>query len=41
MFEVEDGMTRGITEKSVTTARALGHNLQKTENRTITMTLAP
>ncbi len=41
VFEVEDGMTRKITEKSVTTARAMGHNLQKTEDKTITITRAP
>jgi hypothetical protein len=34
-------MTRRITEKTVITARALGHNLQKTENKTIAVTLAP
>ena len=41
VLEVEDGMTRKITEKSVTTARAMGHNLQKTEDKTITVTRAP
>jgi hypothetical protein len=41
VFEVEDGMTRKISEKSVTTIRALGHNLSKTETRTITVTRAP
>jgi hypothetical protein len=41
VFEVEDGMTRKITEKSVTTVRAMGHNLQKTEEKTITVTRAP
>jgi hypothetical protein len=41
MFEVEDGMTRKITENSVTTVRAMGHNLQKTEIRTIIVTRAP
>lgn len=40
VFEVEDGMTRKITDKSVTTERAMGHNLQKTEIRTITLTRA-
>jgi hypothetical protein len=34
-------MTRKITDKSVTTARALGHTLQKTEIKTITLTRAP
>ena len=41
MFEVEDGMTRKISGKTVTTARAMGHNLQKIENKTITVTRAP
>ena len=41
VFEVEDGMTRKITEKSVTTVRAMGHNLQKIETKTFTVTRAP
>jgi hypothetical protein len=41
VFEVEDGMTRKISEKSVTIAGALGHILSKTETRTITVTRAP
>jgi hypothetical protein len=41
VLEVEDGMTRKIAEKSVTTVRAMGHNLQKTEDRTVTVTHAP
>ena len=40
-FEVDDGMTRKISGKSVTTVRALGHNLQRTETNTITVTPAP
>jgi hypothetical protein len=40
VFEVEDGMTRKITDKSVTTVRAMGHNLQKIETRTVTVTRA-
>lgn len=40
-FEVEDGMTRKMTQTSVMTARALGHHLQKTESKTVTMTPAP
>lgn len=40
-FEVEDGMTRKVTEKSVMTVRALGHNLQKTETKTITVAPTP
>lgn len=40
-FEVEDGMTRRVTEQSVMTVRALGHNLQKTESKTIAVTPAP
>ena len=41
VFEVEDGMTRRISEKSVTLASAMGHTQSKTETRTITVTLAP
>jgi hypothetical protein len=41
VFEVEDGMTRKISEKSVTTSGAVGHTLSKTETRTITVTPAP
>ena len=41
IFEVENGMTRKLTEKSVMTVRALGHNLQKTETKTITVAPAP
>ena len=41
VFEVEDGMTRKIEEKSVTTIRAMGHNLQKVETKTFTVTRAP
>jgi hypothetical protein len=41
MFEVEDGMTRKISERSVAVARAMGHNLSKTETRTVTVTRAP
>jgi hypothetical protein len=40
-FEVEDGMTRKVSEKSVTVVRALGHNLSKTETKTVTVTRAP
>ena len=40
-FEVEDGMTRRISEKSVTQASAMGHTLSKTETRTITVARAP
>ncbi|MEO6842975.1 MAG: hypothetical protein ABI192_19695 [Bradyrhizobium sp.] len=40
-FEVEDGMTRKITEKSVTVARVLGHSLCKTETKTVIVTRAP
>jgi hypothetical protein len=39
-FAVEDGMTRRISEKSVTAVRALGQSMQKTEIRTITVTPA-
>jgi hypothetical protein len=41
VFEVEDGMTRKVTEKSVFIIRAFGHNLSKTETRTLTVTRAP
>jgi hypothetical protein len=40
-YEVEDGMTRKISEKSVTKASAMGHALSKTETRTVTVTRAP
>lgn len=40
-FEVEGGMTRRITDKSVTMASAMGRGLEKTETRTITVTPAP
>ena len=41
LFEVEDGMTRKVTGKTITTVRAMGHNLQKTEEKTVTVTRAP
>lgn len=41
VFEVEDGMTRKITEVSTTVVRAMGHALSKTETRTVTVTRAP
>jgi hypothetical protein len=40
-FEVEDGMTRRISKKSVTQVSAMGHTLIKTETRTITVARAP
>jgi hypothetical protein len=40
-FEVEEGMTRKVSEKSVTKASAMGHALSKTETRTVTVTRAP
>jgi len=40
-LEVEDGMTRRMTQKSVITERALGHNLRRSESKTITVTPAP
>jgi hypothetical protein len=40
-FEVEDGMTRKVSEKSVTSASAMGHTLSKTETKTVTVTRAP
>lgn len=41
MFEVEDGMTRRITEKSVTTVRVMSRGLDRTQIRIITVTRAP
>jgi hypothetical protein len=40
-FEVEDGMTRKVSEKSVTSASAMGKSLSKTEIKTITVSPAP
>ena len=40
-FEVEDGMTRKITKKSVTVARVMEHSLSKTETKTVTVAAAP
>jgi hypothetical protein len=40
-FEVEDGMTRKISQKKVTLVRAMGHDLSKTETKTVTVTRAP
>ena len=40
-FEVEGGMTRKVSEKSVTSASAMGHTLSKTETKTVTVTRAP
>jgi hypothetical protein len=40
-FEVEDGMTRKVSGKSVTIVSAMGHTLSKTETRTVTVTRAP
>lgn len=41
MFEVEDGMTRQLTEKSVTVVRAMGRGLDKTQISFITVSPAP
>lgn len=41
LFEVEDGMTRKITETSVTTTRAMGQNASRIENKVVTVTRAP
>lgn len=41
VYEVEDGMTRRITDKSVTVARAMGRSLEKTATTTITVSRAP
>jgi hypothetical protein len=40
-FEVEDGMTRQVSEKSTTVFRGLEQNLIQTEARSITVTRAP
>jgi hypothetical protein len=40
-FEVEDGMTRKVSEKSTTVFRGMEQNLIQTEERTIAMTRAP
>jgi hypothetical protein len=40
-FEVEDGMTRKISRKTVVVVHALGQNISKTETRTVTVTPAP
>jgi len=40
-FEVEDGMTRKVSEKSTTVFRGLEQNLIQTEARTIAVTRAP
>jgi hypothetical protein len=37
VFEVEDGMTRKVSEKSDSFASAMGHPVSKTETRTITV----
>jgi hypothetical protein len=40
-FEVEDGMTRKVSEKSTTVFRGMEQNLIQTETRTIAVTRAP
>ena len=40
-FEVEGGMTRKVSERTLTMASAMGQKLSKTENKTITVTPAP
>ncbi|MGB6634166.1 MAG: hypothetical protein WBF12_00670 [Bradyrhizobium sp.] len=40
-FEVEDGMTRKVSEKSTTVFRGMEQNLIQTEARTIAVTRAP
>jgi hypothetical protein len=40
-FEVEDGMTRRVSEKSTTVFRGMEQNLIQTETRTIALTPAP
>jgi hypothetical protein len=41
LFEVEDGMTRKITETSVTKTRAMGSDMSSIENKVVTVTPAP
>ena len=41
IFEVEGGMTRKVSERTLTTASAMGHQMTKTETKTITVTSAP
>ena len=41
VFEVEGGMTRKVTEHTLTLASAMGQKLSKTENKTVTVTPAP
>jgi hypothetical protein len=41
VFDVEDGMTRKISEKSDTTTNVMGQNLSRTEIKTIAVTRAP
>lgn len=40
-FEVEGGMTRKVSERTLTMASAMGHQLSKTENKTITVSPTP
>jgi hypothetical protein len=41
LFEVEDGMTRKITETSVTKTRAMGRDTSSIESKVVTVTRAP
>jgi hypothetical protein len=41
LFDVEDGMTRKITETSVTKTRAMGRDASSIENKVVTVTPAP
>jgi hypothetical protein len=41
IFEVEDGMTRKVSERSESQVSAMGHKLSKTETKTITISRAP
>ena len=41
VFEVEDGMTRKITETSVTSTHAMGRDMSRIESRVVTVTRAP
>ena len=41
IFEVEDGMTRKVSEKTISRASAMGHQVSTTKTKTITLSRAP
>jgi hypothetical protein len=41
VFELEGGMTRKVSEHTLTLASAMGQKMSKTENKTVTVTPAP